>query len=53
MIDMNSLGIGIVIGIPLGAVAWGIGQWLMRKYQKRHGCFDACYHCGKPPFEEV
>lgn len=50
--DISSLCIGILLGMPIGVVAWVIGQAIMFHYQRKHGCFDVCYHCGKPPFGE-
>lgn len=46
------MGIGILIGMLVGIIAWEIGGAILVKIQKRHGCFDYCYHCGKPPFKE-
>ena len=48
---MTEIGIGILIGIPIGAIALFIGHLIAEDMRKRHGCYLVCYHCGKPPFE--
>jgi len=51
MVDINSLCIGILMGMPIGIASWAVGKIIQRRYQQKHGCFNVCYHCGKPPFE--
>ena len=42
------MGLGILIGMLLGAVAWHLGLLRMEHIQKRGGCYRHCAYCGRP-----
>jgi hypothetical protein len=42
------IGLGIIIGIFLGAISWHIGLLKMADMQKRQGCYRNCVNCGRP-----
>jgi len=49
---MEGIAIGILIGMPLGIVAWVVGQIISENRFKERNGRPRCYHCGKPPFDE-
>ena len=38
--------LGLIIGIPIGAIAWAIGMMIADNMRRKHGA-ARCYHCGK------
>ena len=45
------MGFSILIGMVIGIISWEIGKAIAERTRRKHGCYDRCYHCGKPPFE--